>query len=226
MGVFLRRVAHDDAGLGLPHARGGVSLDRICSARSMREAKRAGGATMTALKPLTRPLYAAPPTAEQPECPECGGNGAGGPHEEDCSLANQPECVTCSGHGLVGNRLDDGEECPECHGAGIIFGTECSACRDLGAEIAALRAGKSYCGACSSGCAQCEVAQGSPGVDQPDTVAVPREHPEDVLIDNASAVWCYREDREVQFPSAADSDLTVVPYESPVWWAFYLESQR
>lgn len=39
------------------------SEDRICSARSMREAKRAGGATMSALKPLTRALYAAPASA-------------------------------------------------------------------------------------------------------------------------------------------------------------------
>lgn len=41
--------------------------DRICSARSMREARQAGGATLTALKPLSRPLYAAPPAAEQPD---------------------------------------------------------------------------------------------------------------------------------------------------------------
>lgn len=42
------------------------NLDRICSARTMLEAKRTGGATLSALKPLTRPLYAAPPAAEQP----------------------------------------------------------------------------------------------------------------------------------------------------------------
>lgn len=45
------------------------NLDRICSARTMLEAKRTGGATLSALKPLTRPLYAAPPAAEQPDCP-------------------------------------------------------------------------------------------------------------------------------------------------------------
>lgn len=43
------------------------NLDRICSARTMREAKRTGGATLSALKPLTRPLYTAPPAAEQPD---------------------------------------------------------------------------------------------------------------------------------------------------------------
>ncbi len=43
------------------------NLDRICSARSMLEAKRTGGATLSALKPLTRPLYAAPHAAEQPD---------------------------------------------------------------------------------------------------------------------------------------------------------------
>lgn len=42
------------------------NLDRICSARTMLEAKRTGGATLSALKPLTRPLYATPPAAKQP----------------------------------------------------------------------------------------------------------------------------------------------------------------
>lgn len=88
------------------------NLDRICSARSMREAKRAGGATMTALKPLTRQLYAAPPTAEQPECPECGGNGAGGPHEEDCSLANQPDTVA-----VPRELVDDAAHWLDAHGS-------------------------------------------------------------------------------------------------------------
>lgn len=53
--------------------------------------------------------------------------------------AEQPECVTCSGHGLVGNRLDDGEECPECHGAGIIYGTECGACAEQPDTVAVPR---------------------------------------------------------------------------------------
>lgn len=43
------------------------NLDRICSARTMLEAKHTGGATLSALKPLTRALYAAPPAAEQPD---------------------------------------------------------------------------------------------------------------------------------------------------------------
>lgn len=51
----------------------------------------------------------------------------------------QPECVTCSGHGLVGNRLDDAEECPECHGAGIIYGTECGACAEQPDTVAVPR---------------------------------------------------------------------------------------
>lgn len=67
------------------------NLDRICSARTMLEAKRTGGATLSALKPLTRALYAAPPAAEQPECGCCGKTG---PCDPDCDCAEQPTGTT------------------------------------------------------------------------------------------------------------------------------------
>lgn len=69
----------------------------------------------------------------------CPCNSAPGPCENCPPAAEQPECVTCSGHGLVGNRLDDGEACPECHGAGVIFGTECGACAEQPGTVAVPR---------------------------------------------------------------------------------------
>lgn len=46
-----------------------------------------------------RLLYTAPqPTKQQPlPCQECGGDGAGGEHEEDCAMAQPAACVGCEG---------------------------------------------------------------------------------------------------------------------------------
>lgn len=136
------------------------NLDRICSARSMLEAKRTGGATLSALKPLTRPLYAAPaaPVAqEQVECRHKACESLGRPHPF-CRFVRQQEAAQPAAEQPTGTTSDQyrAELYDEVWGKARSMGY--GNVTDALAELERLKA-----------------------AEQPDTVAVPRAQLEQLL---------------------------------------------